>query len=560
MGNKDLKYLKRHYGENFAHLCRTLFPTLLEHEGLLSKIISDHFGASRSLYNDILPIKNEFQEFVYGCAELKGSISSGDVTKTPEELMSDAGYILYPECTTEEDIQSFKKYWAPGEELCTFLGGRLDSCRVWFAIKKNVDEIKRENFIERQRQDEYGTSAISIQFSRGRKSILSIKNRYNHTVAAPDATFGNNLDNIIPGLTQAFLDTYGLELLETGERSFYIHGYQMGSDGRFYKVNEEIYGVQYCENNVILHDGKVDKLDKARYILVDNYVVDKQAKKIMLYPNESDSFTESIGEIKDITTKTDEKGNTVIVCTPVTGEDVEITINAQNSLIGYKNPNVTEIGDGFLEFNRVIENVDLPKLTKVGNGFLAGGLRELKKISFPNLVSVGDSFISADKYIEEVNLPKLERVGNEFLGLSKNLKKLSLPNLVSAKVNFLWDNNMLTELYCPKLKRVGDHFLVANTSLTSLALPSLRYAGSCFMRGNCYFDHLDLPKLKSAEEYFLASNVKIKDFNAPELRQMGRYSLIENVEIQNFNAPKLEICPDKILRRMGREPEREMEF
>ena len=40
--------------------------------------------------------------------------------------------------------ESFKKYYEPYEELCTFNGGRLNSCRVWFAIKKDVDKIKRE--------------------------------------------------------------------------------------------------------------------------------------------------------------------------------------------------------------------------------------------------------------------------------------------------------------------------------------------------------------------------------------------------------------------------------
>ena len=35
MENKDLKLIKSEYGEDFAHLCRSLFPTLLEQEGKL---------------------------------------------------------------------------------------------------------------------------------------------------------------------------------------------------------------------------------------------------------------------------------------------------------------------------------------------------------------------------------------------------------------------------------------------------------------------------------------------------------------------------------------------
>ena len=38
-----------------------------------------------------------------------------------------------------------------------------------------MDEIKREDFTEPMRQDKYGTSVISIQFTRGDINTLSIK-------------------------------------------------------------------------------------------------------------------------------------------------------------------------------------------------------------------------------------------------------------------------------------------------------------------------------------------------------------------------------------------------
>ena len=37
-----------------SHLCRELFPTLLEVEGLLSKLLLDNFKESRHLYKDII--------------------------------------------------------------------------------------------------------------------------------------------------------------------------------------------------------------------------------------------------------------------------------------------------------------------------------------------------------------------------------------------------------------------------------------------------------------------------------------------------------------------------
>ena len=40
MENFDLKYIKKHYGEHFAHLCRSSFPLILEKKGKLLEIIA----------------------------------------------------------------------------------------------------------------------------------------------------------------------------------------------------------------------------------------------------------------------------------------------------------------------------------------------------------------------------------------------------------------------------------------------------------------------------------------------------------------------------------------
>ena len=66
MENQELKNIKKHYGEDFMHLCRSLFPTLLETEGLLSKIISSKFAETHSLYEDIKNnnLENEFKNYI----------------------------------------------------------------------------------------------------------------------------------------------------------------------------------------------------------------------------------------------------------------------------------------------------------------------------------------------------------------------------------------------------------------------------------------------------------------------------------------------------------------
>ena len=44
MENTDLKNIKKLYGENFMHMCRSLFPSILETEGMLTKIITEKFA------------------------------------------------------------------------------------------------------------------------------------------------------------------------------------------------------------------------------------------------------------------------------------------------------------------------------------------------------------------------------------------------------------------------------------------------------------------------------------------------------------------------------------
>jgi hypothetical protein len=342
----DLKFLKKHYGEKFSHICRELFPTILENEGVLSKLISDNFSPSRSLYDDLKEsgeLEN-FKNFIYSIFDLKREekeIENSNIS-TPEELLDQAGYILYPECQTEKEIQAFRKYYRKYEELCTFRWrGRLNTCRVWFAVKKNVDEIKRENFINPKRQDEYGTSVISIQFRRGTVNTLSIKNRYNHTVTQPDSTFSNNLDNIIPGLTQAFTKQYNLNLVGQNQATFELENYVLANNKKFYRYNLELNDNYYCENNIVIKNGEAITYDKSRYLLVENYLFDKKEGKVinLIGPNNSDAFINSLGKIDKIEIVNIEKEEKLIKITPKQGEIIEIKINKFNQLLSFSNPN-----------------------------------------------------------------------------------------------------------------------------------------------------------------------------------------------------------------------------
>lgn len=142
MLNKDLEIIKKKYGENMMKLCRKLFPSILEEEGVLSKIILSNFYPNHNLYDDIIDnkLENNFKNYIYNMIDV--SKEQEKINKTPEELFEEKGYIL-KECLTKDEIREYKKYYKKEEELCTFRGNRLNSCRVFFAVKKDALDIKR---------------------------------------------------------------------------------------------------------------------------------------------------------------------------------------------------------------------------------------------------------------------------------------------------------------------------------------------------------------------------------------------------------------------------------
>ena len=563
MENKDLKWIKKHYGEKFSHLCRNLFPTILETEGLLTKLVSEHFPPSRELYDDLTQnsLANPFKNYVFSLTETENNKKK--VNLTPEELLDKAGYILYPECQTEQDIQNFRHYYhrgsptpvyqggSPagykGEELCTFNGGRLRTDRVWFAVKKDADKIKRKNFKNPRREDDYGVSVLSIQFSRSEPSILSIKNRYNHTVANPDATFSNNLDNIIPGLTQAFVDHYGINLANKNSKSFEIPGYIQARDGKFYKYNLEINNVYYCPNNTIIRNGEVKQFDINKAIVFDYFILDLEKKEIIDYNKlvmrngiPDDYFPKSVGKIKDIKRITSAEGLKIQI-TPEKGNTVEIQLNKYNEIVGYTNPNATQIGNSFLFKNRSLTSINLPNATQIGDDFLTFN-ESLTSINLPNATQIGDSFLGYNESLTSINLPNATQIGNGFLSCNESLTSINLPNATQIGNGFLSFNASLTSINLPNATQIGNSFLYFNASLTSINLPNVTQIGDDFLYCNKSLTNINLPNATQIGNGFLKFNASLTSINLPNATQIGNDFLRDNKlisEVETANGVKV---------------------
>jgi len=467
----DLKVIRKKYGEKMYHFCRESFPTLLEEPGKLSKLLSDNFHESHSLFDDIVANgkESEFKNFIYSLVDVENNNELG-MTKTPEELMSEAGYVLV-ECYNEEDIQKFRKYYAPGEELCTFKGGRLNSCRVFFAVKKNVLDIKREDFKKPKREDEYGTSVISIQFTKDETNTLSIKNRYNHTVVNPDATFSNNLDNIIPGLTESFERYKGIIQMYK-IKNFEIKGYVMANDGKYYKYNYEINNVYYCPDNIIIDNFNVKRYDKSRYLIIDYFIIDLSNKSINLYDKKlSDSFCDVIKDINKIEIDNIDSGKKITILGD-NNKSLEIITDKDGKIISLKMNKIYDIGDKFLSYNTSLQKFTAENLTEVGDDCLCFN-NTLQELYFPNLTMVGHQFLICNTSLQKFTAENLIMVGCRFLPYNTSLQKFTAENLIEVGDDFLRRNNTLQELYFPNLTEVGDWFLNNNHKLRNKILSEI---------------------------------------------------------------------------------------
>ena len=523
----DLKRIKKEYGENMAHLCRSLFPTILETPGLLYHILSSHFAKSKSLYGDITSEHKEylFKEYIYHFCDLE-IIENETPTKSVKELLDEAGYELF-ECKKYEDILKFKKYYKKDEELCTFRDPyRIESHHIFFIVKKDIDKIKREDFIHPYREDEYSTSILDLQFDIGQFQRLSIKSRYNHTVNNPDATYSNNLENIAPGLTAAFEHDYEFNIGSEARLGFELKDYVQARDGKFYKYNYEINNIHYCPNNIIIDNGSVIDAysDRSRYTFMDYFILDEQEKKIIVYDKTiHDSFVDGLQNITniEITKNGDYKE---VKLTMEGNKEAIIKLDSRGRIIGYINNNIEKVRNDFLSKNKVLTELQMDSLKVCGNSFLA-----------------------RNEALEILSLENLETCGYFFLNNNKVLNKLNLPNLISCGGDFLVSNIALIKVSFPKLKKCETNFLY-NAPIVSLECPNLEECGFSWLR-NSKIEVLSLPKLVICGIDFVSCNDRLKIINLPNLQDYGKVRFLntmiqailhkDEIQLEEVNIPHL---------------------
>ena len=421
MESYDLRMIKEKYGEKMMHLCREAFPTLLDTEGLLFNILSSTFAYSKNLRDDLVYSfqVEQFIRYIYSkYHETYHGVYTG---MPPAELLREAGYTLY-ECHNRKELDEFRKYYQKKEELCTFGVDRLKTHHVFFIVKDNVDEIHRKDFKEPKREDEYSTSVLSIQFTKGLFNRISIKSRYNHTVNNPDATYFNNLDNIVPGLAKSFEHHYHFNISVIYKHDFMLNNYTQARNGKYYRYNYKIGDTYYCQDNIIISNGYVIDAyqEKEKYLVIDYFIVDFENR--MVYPFDDkiiDSFPQSLGEITKIEVYNDKKDNMKYLFITSLENEILIGVNKYNQIELYYNDFNYEIGNNFLINSEHVKEVSLPNTKKIGKYFLCFD-RNLEKIYAPNVSSFGGGSLLQSHNVLEMELPKL--YDKEFILRRKKVK------------------------------------------------------------------------------------------------------------------------------------------
>ena len=277
--------------------------------------------------------------------------------------------------------------------------------------------------------------------------------------------------------------------------------------------------------------------------MIDYFILDKEKKRLRLYDAyREDGFCKCFENIEKIqmekNSEKEKQTRVIIIETKDSELPISIEIDKDNNIIGYSNPQLTQVGDGFLKFNDQLSELNLPRLTKVGDGFLKEN-NQLSELNLPQLTQVGHNFLEWNNQLRELNLPRLTQVGDGFLEQNKQLSELNLPQLTQVGHYFIPCNKQLSKLNLPQLTKVGHNFFGCNNQLSELNLPQLTQVGHNFLGCNNQLSKLNLPQLTQVGHYFIPCNEQLSKLNLPQLTQVGN-GFLENLSAAVKQLVKIE--------------------
>ena len=383
--------------------------------------------------------------------------------KNPLELLNDAGYDAFVVDSLKKQ-NSIEKYFRPAEELCTFDDiTRYKNYYMIHAVKRGAENIKPAT--KPERQDEYGTSVISIQIAKN-SGFISIKNRYNHTVNDPDATFNNNPDKIIHGLTDSLKKFFHVDF--NASENPLPDNFRMVND-QFVRYNYEIDNI-YFGSDYYFSGSRITKLNKDYEVMLDYYILDKRSGTVRGILEKDNECTcdvlNNVFQNKKILVKRDKEHSQIFA------DDVHIATVCDGKIIELNLPGIDVVGDYFLSNNKVLTSIELPNATTIGDNFLRYA-EALKSIKLPNATEIGNGFLHTNKSLTSIKLPNATEIGYNFLFNNEALTSIELPSVTKIGNSFLWCNKVLTSIKLPNVTKIGDGFLRYNEALIKMNIPKI---------------------------------------------------------------------------------------
>ena len=497
--NAVYKQLKKQNGEAAARVIRD--AVLLDVPNIVH--ILEFAGNNPDEVRQLVPVIREIYK-------TRGE-SQYHTDKNPLELLSDAGYDAFV-VKTEEQKDSIKKYFRPNEELCTFRDPtRHKYYYMIHAIKRGADKIKPSDNPERQ--DEYGTSVISIQIAKT-GGFISIKNRYNHTVANPDNTFDSNPDKIIPGLVNSLKKYFNVDF--NALVSEMPDNFRMVND-QLVRYNYEVDNV-YVGSNFYVRGSTITKINTDYEIMLCLWVLNTKNGQIGQIPGIDYSPTCARKYLSDAFS-----GKRIVVQKSSDGKDdrdvfadcVKIAAVDKGQIIKLNLPDVTEIENDF-SLDPVLQEINLPNVEKIGDEFLSEN-KGIKHIGLPKVITIGDGFLADNKNLDTIDIPMVQEIGSRFLTRNESLTSLNAPNLQKIGTSFLRENESLTLINLPNVTKIGCRFFSYNNCLKSIELPNVTEIGEGFLQNNKSLMSMNIPKISPNDNpdikrlQFVVANNKLKE-------------------------------------------------
>ncbi|MBD5405533.1 leucine-rich repeat protein [bacterium] len=482
----------------------------------------------------------------------------------PFALLKKAGYNAYYADTLEKQ-NAISKYFEEDEQLCTFRDEtRFERYYIINAVKENVDDIKRENFTDPSREDEYGTSVISIQIHKN-GGFISIKNRYNHTVKHPDNTFSSNPDNIIYGLSYSLKKYFDVDF--SSQKVELPDNYVFIKNQIFY-YDYEADGY-YFGDGFYMKDGEITKVNQPE-VMIDNYILNLQDKKISSilptrpntarygydvsedYNHTAELLTNELKDKPIQIVKNEDKTKSILL----DGEEFIRLKGSKMIKLSLKNitktpikflsyslslkdldlPNVDFVGDYLLYNNKVLENINIAKAEILSECFLDKN-QNLKKLDIPNVKIILNDFMRFNVYnLEYINAPMLEEIGRRFCDTNKSIRFIDFPNVKTIGHDFFKANNILESINLPEVEYIYNNFLQYNEKLEKIDFPKLFKIEDNFINNDKHnLKSVNLPSVKEIGKNFLGdqSKFKIEELNMPNIGYTGDYEFGEKIRKKN---------------------------